>query len=114
MYRLLLCSTSLVVLASCASLPHATLLDAQRARERWPEASLESLEAGRQAYVARCSGCHALHLPEERPPEVWPKMVAQMERDQGVRVRPEERELILRYLMTMSTRAADGSGRGSH
>jgi len=98
--RFILPATAALALVACATLPHATLLDAQRAEKQWPGTTVAQLEAGRQAYVARCSGCHNLHLPEEKPPEAWPDTVAEMEKE--ARLQPGERELIERYLMTLS------------
>ena len=61
------------------------------------------LYRGAQLFNQRCSGCHNLHLPEEKAPAEWPKTVAEMERD--AHVTPQERPLIEAYLVTMSSRA---------
>lgn len=95
-------------LAACATLPHATALDAQVAAERWPGTTVELLEAGRVAYVSRCAGCHNLHLPHEKLPEEWPGTVAEMEKD--AHLKPGERALIEHYLVLMSSRAHAPTG----
>src|SRR5437868_9752221 len=88
-------------LLGCASvLPRGSALDLSRAKARYPQASLESLEAGRHAYALRCSGCHALHLPSEKRADEWPARVAEMERD--AHLAPGERELIVQYLVTFA------------
>ena len=88
-----------VLLGACvAPIPHPTTLDERRARERWPEASVESLEAGRRLYVFRCSGCHRLHAPRDRQPEDWPDTLDDMVRE--ARVTPAERQLIEQFLVT--------------
>jgi hypothetical protein len=94
----------LLALAACsAPLPHPTARDAAQAQVRWPGATLHSLEAGRRLFVFRCSGCHRLHRPQERAPEVWPEVLDEMERE--ARVSPEERALIEQFLVTASADA---------
>lgn len=102
-FRLALPAVAALALAACATLPHATVQDVQLAQDRWPGTTVEQLEAGRQVYAQRCSGCHNLHLPSEKSPEEWPKLLADMEKD--AHVKPEEHSLIERYLTTMSARA---------
>jgi len=116
MLRFALPSVAVLGLAACATLPHASALDVSLAEQRWPGTTVAQLEAGRQAYVARCSGCHNLHLPDEKAPEAWPETVAEMEKD--AHLRPGERELIERYLVTMSTKShaagAAASAKSAH
>jgi len=93
---------ALLLGAGCAApLAHPTLRDALVAQERWPEATVASLEAGRRLFVYRCSGCHRLHQPRERAPEVWPEVLDDMER--GAHVTRAERELIERFLVTAAS-----------
>ena len=84
----------------CVALPHPTPMDAERAKARWSGASVESLEAGRRAYVARCSGCHSLHLPQTKTPSEWPKALVEMQKEANLA--PAERLLIEQFLVTMS------------
>ena len=94
--------TAVLLLGGCAALPHPTSLDAQRAQRRWPGATLTQLEVGRQAYVARCSGCHALVLPARHSATQWPRLLAQMAEEE-VELASTERRLIERFLVTMSS-----------
>ena len=77
-------------------LPVVTQDDARRAEARWPGATQEVLEEGRQKYIDRCGGCHSLHLPAEFTESEWKRAVETMQA--RAKVRPEEKELILRYL----------------
>lgn len=107
-------------LFGCASaLPHASDEDIARSRDAFPDATVASLEAGRQAYAQRCSGCHALHLPTEKRADQWPAIVGEMQKD--AHLKPGEQQLIERYLMTMASKgtsnlaalSARGDGPGS-
>jgi mono/diheme cytochrome c family protein len=65
--------------AGCVGqLPPPTSADALRASAQWPGTTVEELASGRRLYVQRCSGCHALHRPSEKPPEAWPRYVREM------------------------------------
>jgi hypothetical protein len=93
-----ICLLTLGVLLGCsAMLPVLTGDDLQRVETRWPTASLQSLEDGRQKYINRCGGCHSLHLPSEFTEEEWKKALHEM---QGrARTSVEEQELIFRYIV---------------
>lgn len=100
-------STRLLVLgltlSACVSaIPHAGPADVAYAQRSDPAATVASLEAGRSAYVAKCSGCHHLYLPSQRSAEVWPKEVAGMR--ERANLRPEEEAQISAYLSTMARR----------
>jgi hypothetical protein len=91
----------LLLLTACvAPLPHPTAQDALRARERWPEATVDSLEAGRHLFVYRCSGCHRLYAPRDRRADEWPDLLDDMA--PHARISVEERGLIERFLVTAS------------
>lgn len=86
-----------LVLAGCAGrIPEPTQADALRAATRWPGTTVESLAHGRALYVERCSGCHALHLPHEKPADAWPALVHKMAPRSKIDA-PTEQE-IARYL----------------
>ena len=92
----------LAVSAGCASLPHARPEDATRAADRWPGTSVATLETDRARYVAKCSGCHRLRLPEKYPAEKWTAYLDKM--NDRAKLTPADREQILRYLVTMAGR----------
>jgi cytochrome c5 len=103
--RLLLafCLIVTVVSTACASLPRPVPADVPTAQAHYPTATLQSLQAGRQAFVESCSGCHALPHPEKKRPNEWPQIVDEMAIEAKLNV--AESELIAQFLVTMSERA---------
>lgn len=91
--------------ACSGGIPHADPAAVTRARVRWPEITTAELELGRDRYVARCSGCHALHRPSEQSPRAWKELVEKMA--PRAKLSGEDRELIRRYLTVMSVAPAD-------
>lgn len=97
---------------SCApSIPPPTLLDAARAAETWPEATLADLEEGHSLFVRRCAGCHNLPDPRSRGRSEWMKIAPKMARD--ARFNPQQAELVTRYLICMSERPTTPESVGS-
>lgn len=88
----------------CAGLPNATQDDVAFAQAQFPGATHDTLEQGRSVYAARCSGCHPLHLPSEKSPGEWVKLLPEME--DNARMKQQERDLVQAYLVTMSARSA--------
>jgi cytochrome c5 len=88
------------ILNGCASLPHPTPADAERARGRWPLASVASLESGRTTYAAKCASCHALYSPQKHTPQEWRKALTEMA--ERAHLTAAEREDIEQFLDTMS------------
>ena len=107
-----LCSQALLaaaLVAGCATAvvrPEAS--DARWASERWPGATVESLSAGRDLFVARCAGCHHLPRPDARSPDEWAAVVGEMAR--GARLTTAETDLVLHYLGAASQRLRSGGG----
>ena len=92
----------------CAShLAQPTPEDVQWAVTHWPDTTLQGLQQGRAIYVQKCAGCHNLHRPEEYPPEEWTGQIDEMAEDEDVVLNPSDRELITRYLITVSSRVRD-------
>lgn len=89
------------------AIPHPNDESVSWARAEWPETSRQSLEQGRDLYVARCSGCHTLHEPRSYPAARWHEVLGVMA--PRARLTPSESDLVLRYLVTMS-RGGDGAG----
>ena len=92
----------LLLAAGCAGLPHPTPADLLRAQTRYPRATQESLEAGRSAFVADCSGCHALPLPKDHASAEWPEVVTVMA-ERG-HLSDADRTLIEQFLVTLADR----------
>ncbi|HEY3450317.1 MAG TPA: hypothetical protein VGK67_28435 [Myxococcales bacterium] len=87
--------------AGCvAALAHPGPDDALRAG-----VSVERLEEDRAIYVARCSSCHALHLPSDLPAKKWPAEVRDMA--EKAKLNEEDRMAIERFLVTMAQPGAD-------
>jgi mono/diheme cytochrome c family protein len=63
-------------------------------------ATLAELRGGYQIYRGKCSGCHGLFPVEEYDSQEWESGVAKMIRLKKVRLQPEEREQLLKYLST--------------
>jgi mono/diheme cytochrome c family protein len=92
----------LLLFAGCAGqIPPPTEADALRASARFPGTTVADLAHGRTLYIQHCSGCHALFRPQDKPPEVWPKILKEM----TPRSRLTEAKIaeISRYLIVAST-----------
>jgi hypothetical protein len=97
-----------VALTSCAGgVPSPTVLDARWAQQRWPDATLRTLARGRALYVDKCSGCHSLYAPSDVTAARWPVALDAMA--PRANLRPDEHDLILRYLLS-TTRGATAAG----
>jgi hypothetical protein len=97
----------LPLLSSCASsLREPTAADAERLRAKYGDASRAELARGRDRYVARCAGCHALKDPDSVAPQRWRAEVGQMRQKFGVVLDEGEGEAIIRYLEAVSSRDA--------
>ncbi|MFL5343565.1 MAG: hypothetical protein ACJ8AT_02170 [Hyalangium sp.] len=96
-----LCVLLLLLVGCAGGLPHPTAEVAARAARSQPDVTLESLEAGRDRYVQRCSGCHNLVVPTAKQPQEWPRLVGKMA--ERAKLTPEDRLLIERYLVALSS-----------
>jgi|SRR5277367_839784 len=88
--------------AGCVSLPQPTPEDVSRAQGEYPGTTLLSLTDARKTYVKTCSGCHALHLPTEFPPQKWPSLVNEMVTVQKVKLSTVQRQQIEEFVTVMS------------
>ena len=99
--------------------PQPTALDVERVRPVDPDLSLEELQAGRAAYVQRCSSCHPVHGPAEYRGDQWPGLLARMQQEKKFKIPEHERVLMQRYLIAFSSTApksdagVGGSGLGT-
>lgn len=95
-----------MLLSGCnATLPLPSPAHAEAAQKRSPGTSVESLTAARSTYVAKCSGCHTLWLPERLSAAEWPQAVERMQTQHGVELTSLEREQILLYLQSVRSDA---------
>jgi len=89
--------------AGCAaSLPRPSTATAARAQGRWPDSTLAQLEQGRSVFVQRCSGCHALPLPDSRTEAEWKKVLDEMGAE--AKLTANERVLVERFVLSVRTR----------
>jgi cytochrome c5 len=91
-----------LTLGCAAALPRPTAATAARAQGRWPDSSLAQLEEGRAVFVQRCSGCHALPLPDSRNEAQWKKVLDEMSAD--AKLTASERVLVERFVLSARTR----------
>ena len=93
----------LALVAACApAIPAPTTADVARATSQRPQTTLAELEHGRSLYLSRCGGCHQPYAPAHVASTAWPAQVDAMAA--RARLAPDERELIVLFLVTMSSR----------
>ncbi len=87
-------------LACVPFLPSPTNESLSRIQADQPGLTLMDLQTGRHLYAAHCASCHQLHLPSERTPQVWEKIVPRM----GEKGKIDEAtcDFILAYLKSTS------------
>jgi len=100
-------ASALLLAGACAPLlPQPTAADAAAASQLFTPTSLADLARGRDVYARKCTGCHAAKAPGSLPPEAWPKRVDEMAAK--VHLGAADREILLRYLVTVSSRTRQG------
>jgi hypothetical protein len=68
------------------------------------DARLADLRAGRELYINKCSGCHALKSVDLHDGATWTAEVQEMLAKKKVRLTETDRDQLLRYLATASGR----------
>jgi hypothetical protein len=68
------------------------------------DARLGELRAGRELYINKCSGCHALHPVDKFDGARWTAEVQEMFKAKKVKMSDHDRDQLLRYLTTASGR----------
>jgi len=99
-----------IVLSACGAVKLITPsdADAQRGSQKYPGLTLGSLNEGKTLFEQNCKRCHGLKDPTKRNEEKWnavvPRMVKKVNKKVGhEEIDPREEQLILQYLVTMST-----------
>jgi len=96
--RLLVLTLALAALAGCTTwIPEPDALMAGG-----DEGRLSELRQGRELYVNKCSGCHALIPVDRFDGARWTTEVAEMAKLNKVRLSAEDQTLLLQYLGTAS------------
>ena len=101
--RLILGSAVLgtVLVLACAHagfVPQPTPMDVERIQPVDPGLTLGEMQAGRAAYVQRCSSCHPVHGPGEYRGDQWGPLIARMQREKKLRIPEHDRVVMERYL----------------
>jgi len=68
------------------------------------DARLSDLKAGRELYINKCSGCHALIPVDKFDDARWTAEVDEMFKAKKVKMSNDDRERLLRYLTTANGR----------
>jgi hypothetical protein len=91
---------ALAALAGCAVyLPEPDMMMAGG-----DDARLGDLKSGRQLYINKCSGCHALIPVDKFDDAHWVSEVDEMFKAKKVKMSNDDRERLLRYLTTANGR----------
>jgi cytochrome c2 len=104
-----------ILLAACKSTKLLTpsQSDVDRVSSRYPGYTLAELNHGKAIFTQYCGQCHKLKKPESRTEEQWktivPRMVAKVNKKEKDAIDADEEEVLLKYLVTMST-AKNGGG----
>ena len=105
----ILVTLSIAFLISCShKITALTQADADRGATLFEGTTLATLAQGKALFEGNCSRCHPLKSPTSRKEEQWKKIVPRMVIKVNHKVGHEEidaseEQLILRYLITMST-----------
>jgi mono/diheme cytochrome c family protein len=91
---------ALAALTGCMAnipVPDALMADGDDSR-------LADLRAGRELYINKCSGCHALISVDKYDDATWTSEVLEMVARKKVRMNDADRTQLLRYLTTANGR----------
>jgi len=98
--KLALLVLALAALAGCMAnvpMPDALMADGD-------DSKLTDLRAGRELYINKCSGCHALLSVDKYDDATWTSEVLEMVAKKKVRLNDADRVQLLRYLTTANGR----------
>lgn len=102
-----------VVLSACVPLaPRPSAEQVLIAQRQWPEVTQQKLDRGWHEYLDRCAGCHVPYAPGKFPPDMWPKLVADMRQNASL-TKPEIEQVIVQYLMSASAAQREARARGA-
>ena len=86
---------SLLVIRCGSALYVPTTTDAEKS-----QTSLDTLVMGRKLYVAKCSTCHSLYLPQQYSKENWTKILNDMQERSNMT--DQQKETMSIYLYSRS------------
>lgn len=90
---------ALPLMACATPLPHASVLQAERAAQRWPGLTQNDLELGRATYLARCGSCHRHYEPKEYSAAHWTTQIQEM--GGRAKLTAAQSEAVLKYLLSV-------------
>jgi mono/diheme cytochrome c family protein len=97
------------MLGSCSvKLISPTQSDVDRVSAKYNGYTLKDLNGGKALYEQKCSQCHGLKDPTAKTEDDWEKIVPEMahkaeNKPDVSKINSNEQDLILKYLVTMST-----------
>jgi hypothetical protein len=91
---------ALAVLSGCA----VYVPEPDRMMAGGDDARLVDLKSGRELYINKCSGCHALVPVDKFDDARWTSEVDEMFKAKKVKMSTDERNQLLRYLTTANGR----------
>jgi cytochrome c5 len=103
-------ATALLTACTAAKLMTPAQSDVDRVATKYPGYTLADLNQGKSLFEQTCSQCHKLKDPTSRNEDKWkeivPQMINKLDKKEGKQVIDDkQQELILQYLVTMSTGA---------
>ncbi len=100
-YKFVFFICALSVFICCSPIAfRPTAEDAEFAKKKWENSSVEHLNEGFQLYKSKCSGCHFLPVPNEYTEKKWLETMPEM--GEKSHLSPEEYDLVLKYAITKS------------
>lgn len=99
-------SVALLIVSCAVKLVPPTQPDVDRMQTKYPGYTLEELNQGKALFEKHCADCHGLKNPTKFSEEKWqnivPKMVKKVNKKHPNAVDDKDRELILKYVITMN------------
>lgn len=96
------------IAVACSTMKNSNATsDIERGQKLYPGYTLAELNEGKNLYEAKCSTCHKLVKISHESPEGWKKMVPKMSElsnKKGKAISVKEENLILKYVVTMSSK----------
>jgi cytochrome c5 len=110
MKKTILLVSTIVFLVACTTMKNAELSqqDVDKVKPLYPNYTLAELNQGKSLYGEKCALCHSLKSPTSETPAKWKKIVremTEMANEKAMTIDPIQEEMILRYLVTMTTPA---------
>lgn len=103
-------TSAICLLVACSTMKTAELSqqDVDKVRPLYPNYTLAQLNEGKTLYSEKCTLCHALKDPNSESSKKWPVIVSEMTNmanEKTLTISPKQEDLILKYLVTMTTPA---------